>query len=210
MTYLTPDVLRPEIGRGRSGIVYVQYDGDGRKLACKVFDSRGLTTAVQILTLGAPNPYVWNSDAVQCAKLRRNSLKHLVPVWMDGKVTVADAVHAIRNEEHKTYELQTRMVDGWAAHLHHPLSDEFDGEAEQLWEDVMPTLRSHLQAAGFDGLLWQAGEGNPVALNNFLFEPDRSVDQSDKKKRRSGRWVWIDLESGVPAIFPLSLKVLFQ
>lgn len=208
MTYLASDVLRPEIGRGRSGIVYAQYDGNGRGLACKVFDSRGLTKAVQLLTLGAPNPYVWNNDAVQSAKLRRNILKHLVPFWMDGKADVADAVAAIRNEDHKTYELQTQMIDGWAAHLQHPLSDTFKDEAEHLWQDLMPALRVHLQNAGFDGLLWQAGEGNPVALNNFLFEPDNPSPSYHDRTRPTGRWVWIDLESGVPAIFPVSMKVL--
>lgn len=158
--------------------------------------------------MGAPNPYVWNSDAVQCAKLRRNILKTLVPVWTDGKVSVADAVAALRNEDHKTYELQTEMVRGWAAHLRHPLSDAFDGETEQLWHVVMPNLRKHLQAAGFHGLLWQAGERNPGALNNFLFAPDPPGETSCATSEQPGKWVWIDLESGVPAIFPISPKVL--
>lgn len=210
MTVLTEPPQRAELGRGRSGIVYLQDNGQGERVACKVFDSRGLTKAVQWLTLGAPNPYVWNADAVQCAKLRRNILAALVPVWMDGTASVADAVAAIRNETHKTYELQTRMVEGWAAHLHHPFSSVFEGEAEALWTEVMPTLRSHLQAAGFDGLLWQAGEGNPVALNNFLFEPAPSDAPPDALARPAGQWVWIDLESGVPALFPLSLRVLFS
>ena len=90
---------RPEIGRGRSGIVYLQEDGSGGKLACKVFDSRGLTKAVQWFTLGAPNPYVWNVDAAECAKIRRNILKLLVPVWMDGDVDVADASAVVLNKE---------------------------------------------------------------------------------------------------------------
>ena len=209
MTSVTPKAPRAEIGRGRSGIVYAQDGGRGARLACKVFDSRGLTKVVQWLTLGAPNPYVWSADAVQCAKLRRNILTALVPVWMDDQVGVADAVAAIRNNDHRTYELQTRMVQGWAAHLRHPMSDAFDGEAERLWNDLMPALRRHLQTAGFDGLLWQAGEGNPVALNNFLFEPISPEDPSEAAPQPTGRWIWIDLESGVPAIFPLSLKVFF-
>ena len=118
MTYMQAEPLRPEIGRGRSGIVYAQYANSGQKLACKVFDSHGLTKAVQLLTLGAPNPYVWNKDAVHCAKLRRNILTHLVPFWMGGRIEVADAVSICRNEEHNTFELQTRMVDGRPAH--HP------------------------------------------------------------------------------------------
>lgn len=202
---------RPEIGRGRSGIVYLQDDGNGRQLACKVFDSRGLTKVVQWLFLGAPNPYVWNADAVECARIRRNILKLLVPAWMDSNVDVAEASAVVRNQEKRTFELQTRMVRGRAAHLHHPLSDEVDDdEAEILWRRTMPRLRAHLQNAGFDGLLWQAGAGNPVALNNFLYEPADQELQSTRSATSDGRWVWIDLESGVPAIFPISLKVLFQ
>ena len=45
----------------------------------------------------------------------------------------------------------------------------------------MPALRSHLEFAGFDGLLWQAGHGNPVALNNFLLE---SASQGGEKWSR--------------------------
>ncbi|WP_162798111.1 hypothetical protein [Sulfitobacter sp. JL08] len=201
---------RPEIGRGRSGIVYLQDDESGGKLACKVFDSRGLTKAVQWFTLGAPNPYVWNVDAAECAKIRRNILKLLVPVWMDGDVDVADASAVVLNKEEMTFELQTRLVRGWAAHLHHPLSDEFDDEAENLWRRMMPALRAHLQDAGFDGLLWQAGAGNPVALNNFLYEPNDEEAETTNTESSDGRWVWIDLESGVPAIFPISPKVLLN
>lgn len=209
-TTMTRRAVRSEIGRGRSGVVYADVDDQGNRLACKVFESRGLTKVVQWLAFGAPNPYVWNKDAVQCAKLRRNILKTLLPLWTDGKVGVADVVAAVRNEDDKTFELQTEMVDGWAAHLHHPMSNEFEGEAEHLWRDVMPAIRAHLQIAGFYGLLWQAGEGNPVSLNNFLFEEDEVDEQSGATRKRAGKWVWIDLESGVPAIFPISLRVLFS
>jgi hypothetical protein len=210
MDVLAETEARPEIGRGRSGIVYLQDDGNGQELACKVFDSRGLTKVVQWLTLGAPNPYVWNVDAVECARIRRNILKLLVPVWMDGNVDVADASAVVRNKKQMTFELHTRLVHGRAAHLHHPLSGEVEDEAEILWRRTMPELREHLQNAGFDGLLWQAGAGNPVALNNFLYEPADQELQSTRVASSDGRWVWIDLESGVPAIFPISPKVLFQ
>jgi hypothetical protein len=207
---LEPGDSRPEIGRGRSGIVYLHNDGNGQELACKVFDSRGLTKLVQWLILGAPNPYMWNIDAANCTKIRRDLLQSLVPIWMEGKVTVAGARTAVWNSTQNTFELRTRYVHGRAARLYHSLKDNLDDEAVCLWQQTMPKLRSHLEHAGFDGLLWQAGIGNPVALNNFLFEGTSREAQTDKPLADDGCWVWIDLESGVPAIFPVSLKVLFQ
>jgi len=201
---------RREIGRGRSGIVYSDSDANGDQLACKVFDSRGLTKAVQWLTLGAPNPYMWNADAVECAKIRRNMLNLLVPVWTAGEMEVADASAVLWNSAQRTYELQTRFVQGRAARLNHSVLLELDDEASILWRSTMPKLRSHLASAGFDGLLWQAGIGNPVALNNFLFEDTVQATQTTSADTGNGRWVWIDLESGVPAIFPNSPGVLFQ
>ncbi len=43
--------------------------------------------------------------------------------------------------------------------------------------------------------MWQAGRGNPVAANNFLLVPSRGAELE---------WVWIDLESGVPALAPIN------
>ena len=45
-------------------------------------------------------------------------------------------------------------------------------------------------------MVWQAGRGNPVALNNFMCE--------GKHSDGGYRWVWIDLESGVPALIPIN------
>ena len=201
---------RREIGRGRSGIVYFHNDCNGLDLACKVFDSRGLTKAVQWLLLGAPNPYMWNQDAVECAKIRRNILNLLVPVWTAGEVEVADAKTVLWNQAQTTFELQTRFVRGRAASLDHSLRTARDDEAVNLWRRTMPALRTHLESAGFDGLLWQAGIGNPVALNNFLLEPASRESQTIGGETSHERWVWIDLESGVPAIFPVSPGVLFR
>lgn len=66
----------------------------------------------------------------------------------------------------------------------------------------MLPLQKKLIQAGFDGLVWQAGKGNPVALNNFLLIDDSAPD--------SYHFVWIDLESGVPALIPLNLLSLFS
>jgi hypothetical protein len=65
----------------------------------------------------------------------------------------------------------------------------------------MKPLQARLMEAGFDGLVWQAGLGNPVAAGNFML-----------RRRRGGGniWYWVDLESGVPAIFPLNPFTLFR
>ena len=198
-----------EIGRGRSGIVYKERNEAGREVARKVFDSRGLTRFVQWVTMGAPNPYMWSEDAVQCARIRRNILSRLVPYWMEDSVAVADADLVTWNEPAVAYELHTEFVNGRPAALHHTLRGKCEDEAVLLWQEVMPRLRMFLEQSGFTGLLWQAGIGNPVALNNFLLELSVSNVQ-DATQLGKNRWIWIDLESGVPAIFPISPKVFLN
>ena len=121
---------------------------------------------------------MWNQDAVECAKIRRNILNLLVPVWTASEVEVAGARAVVWNRAQVTYELQTRFVRGRAASLDHSLRTDQDDEAVNLWRRTMPALRTHLESAGFDGLLWQAGIGNPVALNNFLLEPVSQESQT--------------------------------
>ena len=61
-------------------------------------------------------------------------------------------------------------------------------------------LHARLAEAGFDGMLWQAGLGNPVSFANFLLE---------HREGGARRWVWVDLESGVPALFALDPRAHF-
>jgi hypothetical protein len=188
-----------ELGRGRSGVVYYGRDEDGRELACKVFDSRSVTKLVQTIFLGSPNPYVWNEDAVRCALLRRSIATALCRSWFGERLTVADALGYGWNEEQRAFELRTRFTPARPLPLHHPLRTRGTGLIRGLTREVMRPLQQHLVDAGLDGLVWQAGKGNPVALNNFLHE---RVDGED-------RWVWIDLESGVPALAALDPRALF-
>ena len=75
-----------ELGRGRSGVVYVSHESEGVPVARKVFGSHGLTKLVQCVFLGAPNPYVWNEDAIRCAHLRREILADLVERWFGDEI----------------------------------------------------------------------------------------------------------------------------
>lgn len=192
--------MQQEIGRGRSGSVYLDRDADGGEVAAKLFHSSGLTKIVQWLFLGAPNPYAWSEDAVHAARLRRALVTELLRVWFGRRLAVAEPRSVRWNEEARAYELRCAFVNGRPPQLHHPLRIEGRDEARELVEDFLRPLQAKLVRAGLDGLVWQAGKSNPVALNNFLLDLDGGTT----------RWVWIDLESGVPALFPWNPWTLFS
>lgn len=188
-----------ELGAGRSGVVFEDTDARGRRVARKLFRSDRLTKLVQVLFLGCPNPYAWNEDAVRCALLRRRILAPLVRVWFGDRLCVAEALGIGYDERERAFELHTRFVNGRPPTLHHPGNRRGAEEVSELWEQIVRPLQAHLAEAGFDGLLWQAGLGNPVALANFL-----------RLETEGGGWAWIDLESGVPALFPANPLRLFS
>lgn len=192
MTRLTP-ANETQLGKGRSGVVYRAVAPDGKPMARKVFGAAGLTKFVQYALLGAPNPYQWSQPAVCCAVLRRRILDVLVREWFDGELRVAAAVAQQWNTQHHGYEIQCELIDGRHVQLHHPYTDPHPGEMQHLRDRIMKPLQCRLADAGFDGLVWQAGLGNPVAMNNFMREHDAPH-----------AWVWIDLESGVPAVFAIN------
>ncbi|MFT5150363.1 MAG: hypothetical protein ACI841_000344 [Planctomycetota bacterium] len=189
------------IGAGRSGVVFKGECAQGFPIARKVFDSGPLTKLVQYLFLGAPNPYAWNQSSVQCALLRRRILTPMVRHWFGDKLRVASAKSFDWNSQFRAFQLDTEFVRGGSPLLHHPMNRRGSREVEDLVHYVMAPLQGLLRESGFDGLVWQAGLGNPVALANFL-----KVEGTD----RFSRWAWIDLESGVPALFPCNPMELLR
>lgn len=185
-----------EIGRGRSGIVYHSHDEIGRPVARKVFGSGGVTKVVQYVFSGAPNPYMWCESAVCTAVLRRRILATLVPVWFGPKLRVARAHDYRWNATSRAFEMRCELIRGRHVALHHPYTSPDDCEMRDAVQNVMKPLQARLAESGFDGLVWQAGRGNPVALNNFMCEA--------RDENGGRRWVWIDLESGVPALIPIN------
>lgn len=169
------------------------------EVARKAFRSDRLTRLVQYLLLGAPNPYSWNEHAVKCAVLRRQILAPLVGSWFGDKLRVAEVLGYAWDPERRSFHLDTEFVEGGPPMLHHPMNRRGAEEIDDLVNHVMAPLQDLLEESGFDGLVWQAGRGNPVALGNFL-----RVAGTDRRSR----WVWIDLESGVPALFPWSPRAL--
>ncbi|MFQ5590216.1 MAG: hypothetical protein ACE5HE_03540 [Phycisphaerae bacterium] len=191
-----PGCVDRELGRGRSGVVYRGVDSDGRVIARKVFAAHGVAKLVQYALLGAPNPYIWNKAAIRAAMLRRCILAELVEFWFGSKLRVARVLDHSWNPEFSAFEMCCELVSGHHVALHHPYTPPNDTQLKDALRGIMKPLQTRLIEAGFDGLVWQAGRGNPVALNNFMCEgPDGDGGY---------RWAWIDLESGVPALIPIN------
>lgn len=189
------------LGAGRSGQVFL-VESQAGSIARKVFFGDTITNLIHYFFFGAPNPYIWNEDALQSAYYRRKIITDLVQFWFSDKLTVADATDTGWHEQLKAYQLDTKFAKGRAVALHQPFNSDGDAEVKDLVHNIMLSLQNKLIQAGFDGLVWQAGKGNPVALNNFLLVDDSAPD--------SYHFVWIDLEFGVPALIPLNPLSLFH
>lgn len=188
-----------EIGRGRLGRVFKGEDRNGNATAIKVFTGEDLLVKLaNYFFTGAPNHYIWSEDAVLTAHYRREVLKELIPYWTDSKVKIAQSLGVGWNKQFKAYQLETEFIDGRHAALHHPFSKSKEDELSDLVENVMKPLQRRFIELGFDGLVWQAGKGVPVASANFMRQHDEG-----------NHWVMIDAESGVPAMMPLNLLAFF-
>jgi hypothetical protein len=195
---------RSRLGAGRSGEVFLEpAEGAGDEpgeaaaeapLAVKVFGGDPLATAVHVVLSGAPNPYSWDEDAVRAAEARRVVVALLARAWFGDRLVVSRSVGVRWDDGARAWALETEYVDGAPVRLLHPLRDADAGQ-RALRRDVMTPLQERLREAGLDGLVWQAGLGNPVASSNFLQLDD-------------GRFALIDLESGVPALFPADPRAL--
>ena len=188
------------VGSGRSGVVYFRAREPGGSAVEKVFEGDRAAGAVLYLLTGAPNPYAWCEDAVAAAVSRRRILATLVRYWFGPLLRLPETYGYDWNRDHLAFALRTEFVQGRHAPLRSrpPTGIEL---RDELVTGVMKPLQAHLRDAGFDGLVWQAGLGNPVAANNFMVCEDG---------HGSRHWVWIDLESGVPALFPLSPLALVR
>lgn len=197
-----------EVGRGRSGVVYFDHDARGRAVVAKVFGGDTASKLVLYTLTGAPNPYVWCEDAVQCAVQRRIILGHLVKFLFGDRLRLPFTDGMTWDEDRDAFALRTGFIDGRHAPLRLLVDEPEDADRDarpirHLHRQVMRPLQQRLAEAGFDGLLWQAGLGNPVASNNFMLLPTPA---------RDGRpaWACIDLESGVPAWFPANPLALLR
>ncbi len=189
------------IGRGRSAVVHRVTSSDGCVEARKAFLPDDASSLVFLVLEGAPNPYGWCEQAVGTALLRRRILSVLVRHWFGERLRLPVTSGTSWNAELGAFQLQMEYVRGRHAPLRHRHPRGAVLPVRELHREIMRPLQHHLLEAGFVGLVWQAGLGNPVAASNFMLEHDAAGEPR--------RWVWVDLESGVPALFPLDPRALF-
>lgn len=196
MSEAIPTAAGEYLGAGRSATVFRIRDRYHQEIAQKVFTSESVSRLILFILTGSANPYTWCGDAMASAIARREILGPLLAYWFDGKVRPPKIHGWGWNEEFKAYELRSELIRGTHAPLLSPADPEPIDYFDDLYNEVMRPLQRHLRKAGLDGLVWQAGLGNPVAANNFMLEQDASPAMPS--------WVWIDLESGVPALFAMN------
>ncbi len=193
-----------KLGAGRAAEVYLDRDRKGRAMVRKIFGGDGAAKLVLYLLTGAVNPYAWCRAAIRAACARRRILAHLVVYWFGGSGR-SPRLRLPRwnswrwNGEHRAHEIRCERIVGRHAPLRGPRDAGRPDPVRDLVKNVMKPLQGHLESAGFDGLLWQTGRGNPVAASNFMLEKPAAGDPPQRL-----RWVWIDLESGVPALFAMN------
>jgi len=182
------------LGRGRSASVYLQ-DRGGKAVATKIFTGERLSRIVLLILTGSENPYNWCQSAVACAAARRRILSNLTALWFGEKLGIAQGFDYRWSSKDRAYELDTEYVLGIHTPLKNPLEHPAPDMIRELRRDIMNPLQEKLIESGMDGLVWQAGKGNPVAASNFMVV---------FPKQGLHRWIWIDIESGLPALFGMN------
>ncbi len=184
------NIYNTYLGKGRSATVY-KIKKESKIIARKVFTGTDLTNLILTVFYGAPLDYQWNKAAVNTALYRRKALKCLLKFWFNNTIDIADTVSVGLKEDTVEYYLDTIFIQGNVANLHNAFSRTKITEYEDL-RKILKKLQAFLKHSGMIGTVWQAGYGQPCAIPNFL-------------KRNDGKWIWIDAESGVPAIVSYDL-----
>ncbi|WP_296316676.1 hypothetical protein [Winogradskyella sp. UBA3174] len=193
-------VQKKYIGKGRSAKVYLSYSGN-EGIATKTFTGEPVSKLILFILTGSANPYTWCEDAIECAMIRRRILSSLCQIWFKDKLRLPKTFGYRWNEEHKAFEIDAEYIPGKHAPLFNPLDIDQVNYMSELKNEIMKPLKDKLIESGFDGLVWQAGKGNPVAVSNFMML---------NKENGTRQWIWIDLESGLPALFAMNpLSTLF-
>jgi len=189
------DAHAAPIGRGRSAAVYADRGEDGLPLVRKLFVGDTLSRIVLFVLTGSANPYTWCEAAIRTAVARRRVVARLVRHWFGDALRLPTTGDWGWDETELAFWLRMERIGGSHLPLRSPLDAGTRDPIHDLVDGIMKPLQRHLIEAGLDGLVWQAGKGNPVAGGNFMLERSREGGR---------RWVWIDLESGVPALFAMN------
>jgi len=182
------------IGNGRSAKVYLSLKVDNQ-VATKIFTGESTSKVILYILTGSANPYTWCEDAIKSAMIRRRLLSKLSLFWFSDKVRLPETYEYSWNDKEKAFQIEAEYIKGCHSPLLNPMEEDPVDYISELQQEIMAPLQQHLMISGFDGLVWQAGKGNPVAVSNFMVEFDEDGNH---------KWVWIDLESGLPALFALN------
>ncbi len=188
------------IGNGRSAKVFLSINGE-KRIATKTFTGESVSKFILFILTGSANPYTWCKDAIETAMLRRSMLYQLCQFWFKDKVVLPNTYSYRWNPHEKAFEIDAEFISGSHAPLLNPTQEAPTNYMALLKKEVMKPLEKKLIESGFDGLVWQAGKGNPVGASNFMIRFNQDGTH---------QWIWIDLESGLPALFAMNpLSTLF-
>jgi hypothetical protein len=182
------------IGNGRSAKVFFSFNGN-QGVATKTFTGEPVSKFILFVLTGSANPYTWNENAIKSAVIRRSILSQLTHFWFGNKLRLPKTYDYNWNETEKAFEIDAEFISGSHAPLLSPMKDPSFNYLSDLRNNIMNPLEAKLIESGFDGLDWQAGKGNPIGASNFMI---------NIKKDGSYQWIWIDLESGLPALFAMN------
>jgi len=185
------------LGNGRSAVVY-KCRRAGQDVARKIFCGTDLTNLILTIFYGSPVDYKWSEAAITTAYHRRKVLKGLLKFWFGDEITIADSVTTGVHKDTNEQYMDTEFIKGRVASLYNPFVEEKLTEFTDLKYTIFPKLQGELMKSGMDGTVWQAGYGQPCAIPNFLYSDDLK------------KWIWIDAESGVPAIVSYNVRKLIS
>lgn len=187
----TPSNLKfiKSLGKGKAARVELVKDTQKRLIAEKQF-TRGsaLTRWLYKLSFQAPLAYRNNIHAVATAYYTRQVIRDLTQFWF-GSPRVAEAKYIRWDSKNEGWVLGTEYIKGRG-----PDPNLRDTKFE-IFELIsyMDKLMEHLYETGLYGPMWQADKRLSVPTSNFLLNA-------------KNEWIWVDLESAVPALRLLTNK----
>ena len=184
------DVRR--IGNGRAArALLVEADlPEGKELIVeKHFDPPALTRAVYSLFFLSPFPYGHNRDAILACLYRRRVADAFLRAAGEHDSPIAPALY-VRRCEGNHWVLGTQFVKGRPVAPPAPrMGPELGGQPAEM-RDLLATMKRMeriLVDSGLVGTGWQMATETMVATANFIRNED-------------GRFVSVDIESGIPAV----------
>ncbi|NQT74010.1 MAG: hypothetical protein HQ553_14800 [Chloroflexi bacterium] len=218
--------LNPEfvgyLGSGRAAEVHLVRDtATGELYAEKLFQAKESLSEmgrnlIYLACFQAPFPYHTKEHAIRASKFRRNVLKDLTEFWF-GRSLIADAYYTRWDETAQGYILGTEYIKGRGPKpgvfdryilrtflKNYPLrflkrlvgirSPKIEVPSWEIDEVItqLDALKDKFRQSGFMGSEWQ--------VNKMLSTPTSNLLRDEK-----GRWVLVDVESGMPALIVLDL-----